>query len=446
MQQAFEQFVSHNFNLNKNTRVLLAVSGGRDSMAMLHLFNLWSAVTGVAHCNFGLRGSESDGDETFVADFCHAHHIPFFSRRFQTEAYAQTNKISIQMAARELRYNWFEELRGKEHFEYIATAHHKDDVAETILLNISRGTGLKGLQGIPAQQGSIIRPILFASRQQLDLFIRNQKISFREDASNANDYYLRNKIRHHIMPVLREMNPSIEETLAEFAELMAYHRDVYRVNLEPTRNLLLKAESDITRIEIETLRRQTSTKHLPYLLYDVLEAYNFHIDVLKELCAEEFKNIGAIYTSPTHRLLVDRKSLLLSRLNSEEKPYFTIHSFPSVIQTSHFNIRFRLLQKAPEIFKKTSLYLNFEKLALPLSLQTWQEGERFSPLGMMGSKKLSDFFIDRKATRFEKEQALVLKSNETIAALIPFTIDNNYRIEDETSQVLEIQVMPGIHE
>jgi len=422
--------------LNKETKILLAVSGGLDSMALLHLFHLSGFSIEVAHCNFNLRGYESNGDEQFVKETCDSLDISFHCKHFDTEKYAHEHGISIQMAARDLRYIWFEEVRSANNIDFIATAHHQDDQVETILLNLSRGTGLKGMHGILAKQQFIIRPLLFCDRHSLELWMSENRYSHREDSSNASEKYSRNKIRHQVLPILKEINPSLSNTFQENT-----------VRFEASeKNLSFLFEKERSNLFIQKGAEQ-------HLILSELKKYPSPIDVVFYFISEygfnDWKAIGnllnsesgKVISSETHLLLKNREELVLKIKEEKLESAYSIDE-----NTSHLSdpICLSLNCKSVKGFQipKSSFEaaLDFDKLSFPLELRKWQNGDVFHPLGMKGKKKLSDFFIDKKMSLFEKENTWILCSNNQIVWVVGQRMDERFKLVENSQKVYLVKL------
>lgn len=436
MLQKFKDHLEKNFAFLKNQKLLLATSGGLDSMVMVSLFHQLSFNIALAHCNFQLRGLESIEDENFVNKFAVSHKIPLFKTQFDTTAFATDFKLSTQVAARELRYNWFYELVRKENFDYILTAHHADDTIETFLINLTRGTGLEGLTGIPSQNEKVIRPLLAFSQQEIADFAEKNNISWREDSSNASDYYLRNKIRHKIVPLLKELNPDFlntflktqtylqdAQTLVEDASIMVYQQVAKEVN-------------DQIHFDLKQLRRLQNYKSY---LYQWLKEFGFSAwhDIYDLVEAQSGKQIFA----KKFRLLKDRDVLILCPINNLiEVRQFLIEKHqrevkvPINLSISHTD--------ATSISGIETIFVDEALLQFPLKLGKWNSGDTFQPIGMEGkSKKVSKFFKDEKLTLFEKEEVWILFSNNQIVWIIGIRQDERFKISDTTKSILKIQLI-----
>lgn len=436
MNQAFQHFInSHNLFL-PSQKILLTVSGGKDSVCMAALFHQSNLLFGIAHCNFLLRVIESDEDETFVKKLAKKYKVPFYSKHFETAEFAKENRISVQMAARVLRYEWFEELRKENAYEYIATAHHKNDDIETYFINLLRGTGIAGLSGISEKCGNIIRPLLFAERTQIDTFISQNKLSFREDSSNSSNKYIRNKIRNKILPLLKEINPNVENTISEDIAIL---RNYQAISQQVITNYSSKI---IERKEHHIEIKKTAIKHLQpqqTILYELLKEFNFSFSTVKEIIFSLDRASGNKFYSPTHRLIIDRSHIIISKIKLFDDTIFEIgknfkcEKLPITIEFQKIPIKNFKLEKSELIAQ-----LDLEKIGFPINLRKWKNGDFFYPLGMRTRKKISDFFIDQKFSLLDKENCWLLCSGNSIVWVLGHRIDDRFKITSATNTVLEI--------
>jgi tRNA(Ile)-lysidine synthase len=435
MLQKFQNHLLHNFQFLSGKKILLATSGGKDSMVMLHLFQQLDYEIGIAHCNFQLREMESFEDQNFIQEYAAANDIPVFITQFDTKAFAEDYKVSTQVAARELRYNWFYELLETEKFDYILTAHHADDNLETFLINLSRGTGLEGLTGIPEQNDRVIRPLLAFSQEEMEEYAKLNNIQWREDSSNASDKYLRNKIRHHLVPMLKELNTNF---LSSFHKTQTYLQEA-QVMVEDASIMIYqqvaKQEDDTIYFDLKKLRKLPNYKSY---LHQWLKEFGFSAwdDIYDLVESQSGKNVF----SPEYRLLKDRDSLILSSINFvNEKEEYAIDE-----NQKEVNIPLNLLFcKVADISLTTNsaIFVDADKLQFPLVLRHWNEGDSFQPFGMNGkSKKVSKLFKDEKLSLLEKENSWLLCSNEDIVWIIGLRQDERFRIENTTKNILKIQL------
>ncbi len=421
-------------------KLLLTVSGGLDSMVMTELFRLAGYNFAVAHCNFNLRGNESDGDEEFVNDYCNKHKIQYFVKHFDTKKIASEKGISIQMAARELRYEWFDYLCDTEGFNYYATAHHKDDQIETFFINLLRGTGIAGLHGILSRQGRVIRPLLFTGRDDIEEYAQKNNLSFREDSSNNEVKYLRNSIRHRLLPVLKEINPGYQDMLTGNIERFRETEKVYRREIDRMKGELVISENDLIRISIPKLLK---TENQKIFLFEILSEYSFNFSQVEDVINSIDAISGKTFFSKTHTLIKDRNEFIIAKLESENEENVKIYSDTSYLINPK-NITIKTIEKTAN-FKiiPDPAFASFDKneLKFPLEIRKWEKGDFFYPLGMKNRKKLSDFLIDEKISIIEKQKIYVLTSGDDIAWVIGYRIDDRYKITGRTKSVLLLEVV-----
>ncbi len=434
----FLEYINEKQLFESHQKVLLAVSGGIDSMVLLHLFEKSKFDYGVVHCNFQLRGSESDMDEEFVRQQVLIHGLPFFSTCFDTEDYARVNGISIEMAARELRYNYFEKIRTENNYDFIATAHHQDDLLETFFLNLSRKTGIRGLTGIKEKTGHIIRPLLFVSRREIEDFARTQFIGFREDHTNSEVIYQRNFIRHRILPVFSELNPAFKNNLSETIENLRDAEDVFSFFMQKEKNRVTSVAGDEVSVSIENLLQFAFPK---VLLFEILTPYNFNANVIQQVFISLENLPGKQFFSKTHRLVKDREHLFLTPLSEPENRIFYIEKDDMEL-FAPFDLAIEKVQADHfEIVKSSKIAcLDMDTLEFPLLIRKWQQGDYFQPLGMSGFKKLSDFLIDEKIPVHKKENTWLLCSGQKVVWIIGHRIDDRFKITQETRQVFKIEI------
>lgn len=435
MLEKFKKHLAQDFPFLEDKKLFLAVSGGLDSMVLLHLFQQLPYEIAVLHCNFQLRGLESFGDQNFVQQYTDTNAIPFFFTQFDTTAFATDYKLSTQVAARELRYSWFYEQLETKNFDYVLTAHHADDNLETFLINLSRGTGLDGLTGIPPQNDSVIRPLLPFSRHEIENYAKENYIQWREDSSNASDKYLRNKIRHNLIPILKELNPafmsSFEKTQNYLQEAQTMVEDASIIVYQQ----VAKQEGDAIYFDLKQLKRLANYKSY---LYQWLNEFGFKAwdDVYDLVESQSGKQVF----STDYRLLKDRDSLILSPLNLEnENQEYMIENTQRQINIP-LNLSFSKVAEI-SIVSNTAIFVDEDKLQFPLVLRHWKEGDSFQPFGMEGkSKKLSKLFKDEKLSLIEKENTWLLCSNNQIVWVIGIRQDDRFRIDNTTKNLLKIQI------
>jgi tRNA(Ile)-lysidine synthetase-like protein len=435
MLDRLKNHIAQNFPFLENKKLFLATSGGLDSIVMAHLFNQLNHTIALAHCNFQLRGLESFEDQNFVQDYAEANAIPIFVTQFDTEAFAKDYKLSTQVAARDLRYNWFYELLETEKFDYILTAHHADDNIETFLINLSRGTGLEGLVGIPAQNDKIIRPLLLFSREEIANYAHENNIQWREDSSNASDKYLRNKIRHDLVPLLKELNPhfisSFKKTQSYLQESQAMVEDASIMVYQQ----VAKQEEDGIYFDLNQLKKLPN--YTSYL-YQWLHEFGFSAwDDIYDLVESQS---GKFVFSAEFRLLKDRDSLILSPIDFDntKEEYFIDAGIEDV--KIALNLRFSKVD-AVYIPTITAIFVNEDKLEFPLVLRRWNEGDSFQPFGMEGkSKKVSKLFKDEKLSLLKKENVWILWSGNKIVWVVGLRQDERFRVDNKTRNILKIEL------
>ncbi len=442
MLEQFLTYIEKEKLFNPLQKILLAVSGGMDSMVMLYLFRKSGYDFSVAHCNFQLRGGESDGDEQFVVNYCDEHNIRLFVNRFDTQEYARQEGISIEMAARDLRYGWFNKLMDEGPFDYLATAHHQDDVMETFLINLGRGTGIRGLSGIKPKSGRLIRPVLFADRLLIRNYAALHQIQCREDSSNSDTGIRRNFIRHKILPVLDEFHPSFRKNMIKTI-----------ANLNQTEILFQQKIDEIKAVAVtehpwgETIRISAlgTGEAMRTVLFELIREKGFSAEQADDILDALEGGAGKKFYSPSHRLVKDRDELIITALENESPGLFYIDEKCNSIEKP-FRMKMERKEKDSSFhFSTNPLVADFDlaRLEFPLILRKWQEGEYFQPLGMSGYKKLSDYFIDEKYSIPEKENAWILASGNKVVWIVGKRIDDRFKITRNTRNVLRISVVTG---
>ena len=415
-------------------KLLMAVSGGIDSMVMLHLIQQSSFQIAIAHCNFQLRGLESFDDQKFVQDYADRNNIPFYSTVFDTNAFAEDYQVSIQMAARELRYHWFYELLEDEKYDYVVTAHHADDRLETFIINLSRGTGLDGLSGIPAVNDKVVRPLLNFSRYEIEEYAKKNNVLWREDSSNAATKYVRNRIRHDLVPILKEINP---EFLSTFQKTQSYLQQAQQMVEDASTLVFQQVANEVdSEIHFDLQKLQQLPNYQSYL-YHWLKDYGFSDwTAINDLVESQ---VGKQVLSASFRLLKDRSNLILSPNAEQLEGDFYIEKGQMEVK-----IPLKLsLCKVRDIStsSNSSIFVDEDKLSFPLQIRKWREGDSFQPFGMDGqTKKVSKLFKDEKLSLFEKEAVWLLCSNEEIVWVIGIRADERFKIEESTKNIINISL------
>lgn len=428
-----EQYIVTNGLLAGGEKIIVGVSGGADSVALLDILHSFGLECVVAHCNFHLRGEESNRDAFFVEELCKKYNLKYERIDFDTEAYAAINSVSIEMAARELRYNWFEQLRVIHMADKIAVAHHRDDSVETILLNLVRGTGIRGLTGIAPVNGYVIRPLLSLSRDEIVEYLKDRRLSFVNDSTNNEDMYARNKIRLNVIPVLEAINPSVKESVNKTAEHLTQVANIYYMYMAQVKaNIFADNKINISML-VQYLEPEA-------ILFELLSPYGFNSATVRQIFESVISQSGKIFYSETHELLKDRGYLILKKKDNLKIERYNIHEDESTlsrpihlkIERTPVNGDFSI-EKNPDI-----IYIDADKLAYPLTLRKWRQGDWFMPFGMKGKKKVSDYFSDNKFSLFDKEAAWLLCSGDDIVWIIGHRSDERFKITDETTEVVKI--------
>lgn len=415
--------------------VLVGLSGGADSVALLAILTRLGYNCVAAHCNFHLRGEESERDEIFAKSIAERLDVSFCSTDFDTIQYAEESRLSIEMAARELRYRWFEELREQLDLQAIAVAHHRDDSVETLLLNLVRGTGIRGMSGIRPRNGYVVRPLLSVTRKQIEEWLSDQQLSFVTDSTNLSDIYTRNFIRLRVLPLLEEINPAVKSTIARTSENLFAAEEIYLYMVEEAREKVIDVHG---RLSISALLQYPSPATI---LYELLKSYNFSRLVASEVFLSLHKESGKEFYSATHRLIKDRSDLLIVPLSEIEEREFVLNmtegtvSYPvelflqEVVITSDYQFE----------KEKTVAYFDVDKLQFPLVLRRWKKGDWFIPFGMRGRKKISDYFTDRKFSKIQKEETWLLCCGKDVIWVVGERSDNRFRVEDQTKRALIVK-------
>ncbi|MBN1651494.1 MAG: tRNA lysidine(34) synthetase TilS [Bacteroidales bacterium] len=436
MHQLLINYIQEQKLIAQGDKVLLAVSGGIDSVVMCHLFAQTTIAFAIAHCNFNLRGVESDGDEQFVKELAGQLQVPFFSKNCDTKGYAKEKKISIQMAARDLRFTWFEELCEKYEFAVYATAHHIDDAIETYFINQLRGTGIAGLHGLLPKNNKLIHPLLFATREDIVGYVEQNKLSFREDSSNKTIKYLRNGLRHRIMPVIEDLQAQYRSVLIQNMERFSAAESIYLQKIEEERHRICKTDGAFHLISITDLM---ALANATTYLFEFIKPYGFHFSQAQEIFESiEKGQSGAQFYSSTHLLLRDRENLIIQVILEKSAENVVLDSERGAIYHPLY-LSWETLSKFTIEKEENIALLDFDKLQWPLTLRKWKQGDFFFPLGMKGKKLLSDFFIDLKMNQFEKENTWLLLSGTDIVWLIGYRIDHRFRISKETKKALRME-------
>lgn len=434
MKEQIQQYIIQHQLLSGEKPVVVGISGGADSVALLHILVSLGYKCIAAHCNFNLRGDESFRDEQFTIDFTQRLQVPLCKISFETNKYAQENRLSVEMAARELRYRWFEELLNTYDADAVAVAHHRDDSVETLLINLTRGSGLTGLTGIKPKNGNVVRPLLCVSREDIYTYIEKNGLEYVTDSSNSSDIYTRNFIRLKVIPLLEEINPSVKASLARTANHLYDASLIYNHSIEEARRVIIQNN----RLSISAL---LSFPAPATILYEMLKPYGFSRTVCESIFTVLDKDSGKIFYSSTHRLLKDRSDLLIDVLSGEDNRAYLINlEDDNVDLPVELKPEIVVIKEDYQIEKDRKFaYFDFDKLSFPLVLRHWQEGDWFVPFGMKGKKKISDYFSDKKFSLFDKEKTWLLCSGQDVIWIVGERTDNRYRIEKTTKRVLKLK-------
>ena len=409
-----------------NDKVLVALSGGADSVALLRVLTDLGYSCECAHCNFHLRGKESDRDERFVQTLCEELQVPLHIKHFETEAYAKQKQVSIEMAARELRYFWFKELRKEIAAAVIAVAHHRDDSVETFLLNLIRGTGINGLKGIQAKNGYIVRPLLETSREDILDYLNFLNQDYVTDSTNLQDEYMRNKIRLNLLPVMKGMNPSIMESIQETAQKLSEVANIYNQNRAEILEKYIQKTKKGCMLPIKIIQEDSAPLSL---LHEWLGKHQFNPSQIKDIyqCLKQEQS-GKRFISKDWELLRDREELILQpKQNKEKAPEISM-------ETIEIDNNFVLIKD------KQMACLDADKVTLPLEIRKWKNGDKFVPFGMNGQKKVSDYLTDKKFSLFQKEKQYVACSEGKIVWLIGERTDECFKITDKTKRAIILRI------
>ena len=436
MIEVVRKYIDQNQLLTKKELVIVGISGGADSAALLHMLVSMGYQCIAAHCNFKLRGEESDRDELFTDNYTQILQVPLRTIVFETKQYALNNHLSIEMAARELRYAWFEELRKEYNAQAIAVAHHRDDSIETLLINLTRGSGLCGLTGIRPRNGYVVRPLLPLSREDVFSYIDSNKLSYVTDSTNSSDIYTRNFIRLKVLPLLAQINPSIKASLARTADHLGEAEIIFKHVINEARNKVIQDNS----LSIDALMEFPAPKTI---LFELLKPYGFTRLVTEDIFSSLDKDSGKLFYSDSYRLLKDRSFLLIDSLEKHEQQCFTLDNVEGHI-TVPIELIFSKLVINKDFLIERNLnfaYFDYDKLKFPLTLRHWKEGDWFVPFGMTGRKKLSDYFSNNKFSLFDKEKIWLLCNGEDIIWIVGERPDNRYRIDKSTKKVLKVNFL-----
>lgn len=439
-----ERFVQNIKSLqlfSPNDTILVGVSGGIDSVVLIDLLYEAGYPFAVAHCNFQLRGAESTLDEKFVKQLATKYGKQFYGKSFETKKIASSKGISVEMAARDLRYSWFEEVRHHYHYDCIAVAHHLDDQAETFMLNLARGTGIAGLTGMKAVNGRVVRPLLFVTRQEINSYAAIRNLEYREDSTNSKTEFLRNKVRHLILPLMEELNPSFRLCLQSTISHLKDTYSIYYQAIEYARERVVRRKrGGAIELSIPELKLLNP---LSTFLFEILRPYHFSGELVDEIVKSLDGQSGKQFLSPTHRAITDREVILIRKLpEANTQRYYLDKSCDHL----DFPVALRIGSQTADGSLKLKTTANLalideDKLQFPLILRKWQKGDFFKPLGMKGMKKLSDFFVDEKFSLYDKENTWLLTNGEEIVWIVGIRLDDRYKVTVSTENVLVLELL-----
>ena len=420
IQQRITQYIEKEDLFSSDSKILVALSGGADSVALLCFLHAAGYHCEAAHCNFHLRGEESNRDEQFVRQLCKKYGIRLHTIDFDTTRHASEKHISIEMAARELRYNWFEEIRNQCQADVVAVAHHQDDSVETILLNLIRGTGITGLLGIRPRNGVIVRPLLCINREEIMRYLQSIGQDYVTDSTNLEDEYTRNKIRLNILPLMRTINPSVKNSLIETSNYLSDVATIYNKYTEEVKERIVTEEG----IRICELVKEPAPEAL---LFEILHPLGFNSSQIKDIVHSLHGQPGKQFSSKEWRVIKDREFLLIENIQSEDKEELP---FQIIKEEKEYTSDFQIPRE------KGIACFDADKLDGAISFRKWRTGDTFTPFGMKGKKKVSDYLTDRKFSISQKERQWVLCCGERIAWLIGERTDNRFRIDETTKRVV----------
>lgn len=440
MHQKIAAYIKDKRLFAKSDRLLVAVSGGVDSVVLLHLLVQLGYDCTVAHCNFHLRGEESNRDFKFVQQLARTYNLPFFSTDFATQDHASERHLSVEMAARELRYNWFSTLLDEQSLDYVVVAHHADDAVETFFINLTRGSGIHGLAGMKAKQNRVVRPLLLCKRSEIEDYACKNKLCFVYDSTNSDTVYLRNFIRHKIVPQLETINPSFTKTMLNTMSYLRDIEDIYNEYCQQAQQEIVSENNGVYQIPIGKLLKKTAPQTL---LYEILSRFGFNSDVSENVFEALQGESGRQFFSNTHRLVKDREMLLIEPIEDTFSERFTIDAdVQEILEPLHLQLNKQICNSGVTVNKsKSDAFLDVERLTFPLVLRRWQNGDRFVPFGMKQQKKVSDFLIDNKLSLIKKDQTWVLTSQGHIVWVVGQRIDDRYKITRETKEYIHIKLI-----
>ncbi|MDR1847832.1 MAG: tRNA lysidine(34) synthetase TilS [Bacteroidales bacterium] len=443
MQNEFIKYIRENNLFTKKDKLLVAVSGGLDSIVLCELLLQNGFEFAIAHCNFHLRGEESNRDEAFVKNYVEKNNIKeFFVASFDTETYMKERKVSVEMAARELRYKWFDRIMSEKKLDYLVTGHHADDSAETIFINILRGTGIAGLHGILPKTNNIVRPLLFATKAHLAEYADKNHIEHIEDSSNQNIEIIRNRIRQEIFPIFREIAPNFDITVRREIERFRQTEQVFRSVIDRVRTEILISESDCIKMPIEKLKTLTPLK---IFLFELFSEYGFNESTINAIEESLFEDLsGKQFFSDEYRAIRDRQYIIISRRNYLQTNECYLINPDDFSLDEPLPLKLEVMRDMQFISipqDRNIAMLDFDKLTFPLMLRKWKKGDSFIPLGLNKQKKLSDFFTNLKYSLLDKENQWLLCSGEEIVWIVGKRLDDRFKVTENTVTIYRMELL-----
>jgi len=439
MLAAFKDYIEETALFSPTDKILLAVSGGVDSMVMARLFHSAGFKFGIAHCNFQLRAEASDADEQLVKEQAEAWGVPFHVIQFKTKEESGKQQKSTELMARELRYKWFAELIQSFDYQFLATGHHLNDSLETLLYNLAKGTGIRGLHGIPVKNGKTIRPLSFATRDRIRSYAAAEKVPFREDATNQSLEPSRNLIRHKVVPPLKKINPSLEQTFSKTLKQLKETEELFLWAVKEQHQKIITEQEEVVKVNMLALKNAVAKSTV---LFEIINKYGFNGDHVDQIF-RAIDNVGAQFYSKTHHILVGRKDLLIQRKKSTLAVWMKIEMLPDIINLPKGKLSATILKEQPANLNlgKSIALVDLAKVELPFIVRKWKEGDRFQPLGMKGkSKKVSEFLREEKLSLFDKAAVLVVESEGEIVWVVGHRPDERFKITKTTQDILRLRL------
>jgi len=443
----FKKYISNNNLIQPKSKVLLAISGGIDSVVMLDIFSKTKIQYAIAHCNFKLRGDESDSDEILVKKLSKRYNVEIFDNVCDASDYSKVVGLSIQEAARELRYNWFNRVCLENNFSNIVIAHNQDDKIETFLINLFRGAGIRGLKSIPVKRDNIIRPLMFATRKQIVEYAQENNLEYREDSSNSSDYYLRNNIRHHLIPKIKEISPGFAKSAQKSIDNLNDSYQLLQSVINEKRNNLFT--QDVNNNILIPIVDILNLKPYSIWIYYLLKEFGFSRQITDAICyslERKEQNIGSKFSSSDYELLIDREFLIVRKTTNSRIFKKVEISITKTKIENPIRMTMESQKNTPEfVFSKSNnvAYFNLDKLTFPLTIRPWQVGDRIIPFGMNGSKLVSDILINNKVNSFDKENTYVLLSGKKIIWLVGHRTSNETRVKRNTKNIYVVSLLNG---